>query len=98
MRALGAQRMGEARAATAPLGVPPQGQFFLGYPDGGLAGAARRHRTSAYTSRFTAAAAVPYADALFPGHPYTGESLERDFAAVHRASAPDPDPRAEPAR
>src|SRR5439155_13541221 len=27
-------------------------------------------------------AAVPYPAALFPGHPYTGESLERDFAAV----------------
>jgi LmbE family N-acetylglucosaminyl deacetylase len=25
---------------------------------------------------------VPYSDALFPGHPYTGESLERDFAAL----------------
>jgi len=26
--------------------------------------------------------AVPYSEALFPGHPYTGESLEKDFAAV----------------
>jgi LmbE family N-acetylglucosaminyl deacetylase len=25
---------------------------------------------------------VPYPDAVFPGHPYSGVSLERDFAAV----------------
>src|SRR5262249_36929036 len=28
------------------------------------------------------ASAVPYAQALHPGHPYTGASLEADFAAV----------------
>ncbi|MBV8910926.1 MAG: PIG-L family deacetylase [Gammaproteobacteria bacterium] len=25
---------------------------------------------------------MPYGDVLYPGHPYTGESLERDFDAV----------------
>jgi LmbE family N-acetylglucosaminyl deacetylase len=35
-----------------------------------------------YVSAATAVAAVPYPDALFPGHPYTGESLEQDFRAV----------------
>src|SRR5205809_786127 len=35
--------------------------------------------SSAWCAR---AAAGPYPAALFPGHPYTGESLERDFAAV----------------
>lgn len=82
-RELGERRMGEAREATARLGVAPPGQLFLGYPDGGieqLLGAA--HRAMPYTSRTTAVAAVPYADALYPGHPYTGEALERDFLAV----------------
>jgi len=82
-RELGERRMSEARAATARLGVAPASQLFLGYPDGGieqLLGAA--HRAMPYTSRTTAVAAVPYADALYPGHPYTGEALERDFLAV----------------
>jgi LmbE family N-acetylglucosaminyl deacetylase len=81
-RELGAQRMGEARSATARLGVPPAGQLFLGYPDGGLLELLGEHRTAPYTSPTTGAAAVPYPDALYAGHPYTGESLERDFLAV----------------
>ena len=40
MRSYGAQRMQEARTATALLGVPAAGQLFLGYPDGGHAAAA----------------------------------------------------------
>jgi LmbE family N-acetylglucosaminyl deacetylase len=79
---LGHTRMHEARAATALLGVPPQGQLFLGYPDGGVLTLLNEHRSTPYTSPATGVAAVPYSDALFPGHPYTGESLERDFAAV----------------
>ncbi len=81
-RELGAQRMGEARTATARLGVRQGAQLFLGYPDGGLLELLGAHRFAPYTSPTTAAAAVPYADALFPAHPYTGESLERDFLAV----------------
>jgi LmbE family N-acetylglucosaminyl deacetylase len=82
MRAYGERRMREARAATAALGVPASGQFFLGYPDGAVLELLSDYRTRPYRSRFTAAAAVPYETALFPRHPYTGESLERDFAAV----------------
>jgi LmbE family N-acetylglucosaminyl deacetylase len=82
MRALGARRMREARAATALLGVPPAGQLFLGYPDGGVLALLGENRLHAYTSRYTGAAAVPYADALYPGHPYTGASLQQDLAAV----------------
>jgi LmbE family N-acetylglucosaminyl deacetylase len=81
-RALGAQRMGEARTAAARLGVSAQGQLFLGYPDGGLLELLGRHRASPYASAATGISAVPYGDALYPGHPYTGESLERDFLAV----------------
>jgi LmbE family N-acetylglucosaminyl deacetylase len=79
---LGAQRMREARAATTRLGVRPEVQLFLGYPDGGLLALLGAHRSTPYTSPTTAAAAVPYADAIYPAHAYTGESLERDFLAV----------------
>jgi LmbE family N-acetylglucosaminyl deacetylase len=79
---LGARRMGEARAASALLGVPAGGQLFLGYPDGGVLRLLTDNRARPYASPFTGATAVPYAQALFPGHAYTGESLERDFVAV----------------
>ena len=81
-RALALRRMQEARAAAAVLGVPAAGQLFLGYPDRGLLALLTTHRTTPYTSGFTAAAAVPYPAALSAAHPYTGESLERDFALV----------------
>jgi LmbE family N-acetylglucosaminyl deacetylase len=82
MRDLADKRMREARAAAAVLGVPPGRQFFLGYPDGGLAHLLTGHFTVPYYSRFTAAARVPYPATVGEGHPYTGESLERDFARV----------------
>jgi LmbE family N-acetylglucosaminyl deacetylase len=81
-RDLAVRRMREARAATTRLGVPAAGQLFLGYPDRGVLRLLTDHRATPYTSGFTGAAAVPYRAALFPGHPYTGESLERDFTAV----------------
>jgi LmbE family N-acetylglucosaminyl deacetylase len=82
LRDLAARRMREARAAVTLLGVADEGQLFLGYPDRGLLGLLTDHPDAVHTSRFTAAAAVPYPDALYPGHAYTGASLERDFAAV----------------
>ncbi|HEU5443782.1 MAG TPA: PIG-L family deacetylase, partial [Steroidobacteraceae bacterium] len=82
MRDLAGKRVREARAAAAVLGVPPGQQFFLGYPDGGLLTLVTDHFTIPYYSRFNGAASVPYAGTLGAGHPYTGESLERDFARV----------------
>jgi LmbE family N-acetylglucosaminyl deacetylase len=79
---LGARRMREARAASARLGVTTAGQLFLGYPDGGLAALLEAPRAAEHPSRSTRAVAVPYADAVSAGHPYTGESLARDFAGV----------------
>ena len=87
-RELGMQRMREARAAASHLGVPAARQLFLGYPDGGLLQLLSTNRSVAYRAPFTHADAVPYQEALFPGHPYTGESLERDFAAVLTRTAP----------
>ena len=82
MRDLAGRRTREARAAAAILGVPPRRQFFLGYPDGGLLTLVTDHFATPYYSRFTGAQSVPYADTITAGHPYTGESLERDFARV----------------
>ncbi len=88
MRDLARRRMAEARAAAAVLGVPPARQFFLGYPDGGLIQLLNDHYVTPYVSTFTRAASVPYPAAVFPGHPYTGESLERDFESVLRRVRP----------
>jgi LmbE family N-acetylglucosaminyl deacetylase len=82
LRDLAAKRMQEARAATALLGVPAAQQFFLGYPDRGLLLLMTDNYATPYHSRFTGATRVPYPTALFPGDPYTGQSLERDFDAV----------------
>jgi LmbE family N-acetylglucosaminyl deacetylase len=80
--AFGTRRMAEARAATALLGVPSSNQLFLGYPDGRLLDLLDGQPATLRVSGTTSATHVPYPDALFPGHPYSGESLVRDFATV----------------
>jgi LmbE family N-acetylglucosaminyl deacetylase len=82
VRDLASKRMHEAREATTLLGVPQSQQLFLGYPDGGILQLLTDNRTTPYHARFTGDTHVPYANALFPGHPYTGESLEHDFEAI----------------
>ncbi|HEY8052222.1 MAG: PIG-L deacetylase family protein [Steroidobacterales bacterium] len=87
-RELGARRMREARAAATLLGVPAARQLFMGFPDRGVLRILNLDRTSRYTSGFTDAAAVPYSDAVFPGHPYTRDGLEQDFEQVLARVAP----------
>jgi LmbE family N-acetylglucosaminyl deacetylase len=82
VRDLAGKRMMEARAATALLGVDSKQQFFLGYPDGGIKKLLTDNRSKQYHAKFTGETRVPYSDALFPGHPYTGESLLQDFGAL----------------
>ncbi len=82
VRDLATRRMREAREATALLGVPRDQQLFLGYPDGGILQLLTDNRTTPYHAKFTGDTRVPYPNALFPGHPYTGESLEHDFEAI----------------
>jgi LmbE family N-acetylglucosaminyl deacetylase len=82
VRDLASKRMQEARAATTLLGVPRTQQIFLGYPDGGIWQIVNDPPKAVHQARFTGATHVPYPDALFPGHSYTRESLEHDFAAV----------------
>jgi len=82
LRELALRRMQEARSASAALGVPQRGQWFLGYPDRGVLALLTQHRGTRYTSAFTGADRVPYPSALSPGSPYTGANLERDFESV----------------
>ena len=82
LRDLAARRMEEARRATTQLGLTADQQIFLGYPDRGVLSLLTEHFATPYFSKFTASEAVPYDKTLSPGSPYTGESLERDFATV----------------
>jgi len=82
LRDLALERMQESRRAASILGVAADRLFFLGYPDGGVLAIMTDNYTTPYTSQLTSAAAVPYSQAMFPGHPYTGQSLEHDFQAV----------------
>jgi LmbE family N-acetylglucosaminyl deacetylase len=82
LRDLGLKRMQESRDAAAILGVAPDHLFFLGYPDGGILQLVTDNYITPYRSSRTDTQSVPYPAALFPGHPYTGESLERDFDSV----------------
>ena len=79
---LAAKRMLEARTATSILGVDHTQQYFLGYPDGGILDLITTHHSTALPAKFTGETRVPYSEAVFPGHPYTGDSLEKDFEAV----------------
>lgn len=83
------KRMLEARAAAGILGVDPTQLYFLGYPDGGIDELLTSHRSSALPAKFTGETRVPYSEALFPGHPYTGDSLEKDLEVVLERTQPN---------
>lgn len=82
MRALARRRIDEAQDAARRLGVDDGHLFFLGYPDRGVLALLLDHYESPYRSKYTGASAVPWEQALSPGSPYDGASLERDFAQV----------------
>ena len=82
LRDLAMRRMDESRAAAAALGVSKDRLFFLGYPDRGILPIITDNYITPYRSKFTDAQAVPYDQALSPGHAYTGLNLERDFESV----------------
>jgi len=90
VRELAGKRMLEARTATGILGVSPNQQYFLGYPDGRIRELLlTAHRLTPLPAKFTGVTRVPYAEAVFPGHLYTGDSLEKDFEAVLDRVKPD---------
>lgn len=86
---LGERRIGEATRAAARLGVPRDHLIFLGYPDGGLMRLFLEHYAQPYPSRYTGQIRVPYREALSPGAPYTGRSVERDLTRVLDRVRPD---------
>ncbi|MGB8692200.1 MAG: PIG-L family deacetylase [Steroidobacteraceae bacterium] len=85
---LGARRIAEARAAADLLGVPRANQYLLGYPDRGLSALLIDAGNSTHRSGYTGASAVPYAQALAPGHLYTGNNLRHDLGQVIAQFAP----------
>ena len=82
MRALARRRIDEAQYAAEALGVDADQLFFLGYPDRGVLKLLLDNYESPYRSKYTGVNAVPWEQALNPGSPYDGASLERDFAQV----------------
>lgn len=82
LRQLGAQRLTEAAAAATELGVPRSQQYFLGYPDRGVAALMGDYYQRSYRSKYTGASAVSYPQALSPYASFTGSNLERDLARV----------------
>ena len=82
LRLLGEQRLAEAAAAASELGVAPERQYFLDYPDRGVAALAGDYYQRSYRSASTGLTAVAYAGAFNPGASYTGSNLARDLARV----------------
>lgn len=82
LRDLAARRMQEAHAAAAVLAIPQESQIFLGYPDRGILSLLTDHYLTPLYSKFNGSSVVPYDNALSPGQPYTGKSLEHDFDSV----------------
>jgi LmbE family N-acetylglucosaminyl deacetylase len=82
LESLARMRMAEARKAMSVLGIPPERQYFLGYPDRGIARLLLDYESKPYRSRYTGASAVPYSEAITPGALYTGQALMKDFAKV----------------
>jgi LmbE family N-acetylglucosaminyl deacetylase len=88
MRRLAQRRMDEAVAATTALGIDRAHLYFLGFPDRGIKRLITDYYYSAYTSRYTGAAAVPYEQAYQPGQPYRGENLEHAIDSILDATQP----------
>ena len=82
LRAFGELRMREASQATTLLGVAATERFFLGYPDRGIDQLFDNPLGPPFQSPHTHASAVPYAQALRPGAPYTASNLEQDLRSV----------------
>jgi len=84
---VGRARIDEANQAMKLLGIPPDHYFVLGYPDRGLRGMID-HPNAVVRAAGTHQRAVPYADALTPGAPYTFGSLMNDMRQVMLLTQP----------
>lgn len=89
---LGRTRMKEGQKAGEILGVGPEHQRFMGFPDGSLkkvweAGLADGDRV--VESSATHATAVPYEGTLQPGQPYTANNFRKNITALLDDIKPD---------
>ena len=87
---MGLVRHDEAVAASKILGLSPEHLTFLGYPDFGtmhLWYAHWRDRPP-FRSMLSQVVAVPYANAMRPGAPYTGDDVLQDLTTILREFRP----------
>ena len=85
---LGVRRIAEAHAAADRLGVPRAQQMLLGFPDRDVSALLHSQSAAPLRSRYTGVNAVPYAEALHPGSPFTGAELRRNLQEVIGRFAP----------
>ncbi|MGH8254492.1 MAG: PIG-L deacetylase family protein [Steroidobacteraceae bacterium] len=85
---LGMRRISEAHAAASRLGVPRAQQLLLGFPDRDVRALAHSQSSVPLRSRYTGVSAVPYAEALHAGSPYTGAELRRNLQDAITRFAP----------
>jgi len=90
IRPMGTLRQHEAVAAVSQLGLTTNDLVFLGYPDTGTLDIWQYHWRDAppLQSMLTKTDAVPFAIALSPGAPYSGESIVDDLTDVIRDFRP----------
>jgi LmbE family N-acetylglucosaminyl deacetylase len=82
LRKLGEQRVAEAMAAAAKLGIPAANRFVLGYPDRGIQRLMLDHFFVPLRSRYTGESSVAFDSAVSPRAPYEGRSLDADLRKV----------------
>jgi LmbE family N-acetylglucosaminyl deacetylase len=85
---LGMRRIAEAHAAASRLGVPRAQQMLLGFPDRDVRTLLQAQSTVPLRSRYTGVSAVPYAEALHAGSPYTATELRRNLQDAIARFAP----------
>lgn len=89
MRELGVRRMAEARQAADILGIAPQAQHALGYPDGGLQAMLDSDSPEPYHSVSTGTSAVYLPGCRTPQAPYTRRALSADLSRLLDELRPD---------
>ena len=87
-RQLGTVRIAEAQAAAASLGIQPEAQFFLGFPDSSLQRVLAQQNSVPLRAPRTKVSYVPYTNAWLPNAPYSATELEENLRAVLRRTAP----------
>ncbi|MCX6816635.1 MAG: PIG-L family deacetylase [Candidatus Beckwithbacteria bacterium] len=87
---LGEQRMSEAKAATAVLGLTADNLIFLGYPDQGLTPMFNKYYdpSNPYASKGTEFTYNPYSGTYKSGQLYTGTNVVNDLNEIIQSFNP----------